>query len=93
MAELPPTFTEDDGREFYVVATGHDRKGLRRLSDVLLKRLFPNQEWMHHLGDVFVRDGHTYQLLVLKATWDALYRGDRLNLQAFCDGWSEAISD
>jgi hypothetical protein len=93
MAEFPPIHTDDDDREYYVIATSRDSQSLQRLSNNVLVRLYPDRAWMSHTYGVWVRSGHVNQLMVFKDTWDALCRGDRLTMQAFCDGWVGAVSD
>ena len=90
-----PTFTDDDGRTLVVLATSRTFDLLNMLADEVRKRIYGYDvtDWAEHLGDVFVRYGHTHQLLVDGSKWDSLSAQDRESLIIYSQGYVDAAGD
>jgi hypothetical protein len=90
-----PTFTDDDERIFVVLATSGTFDLLNMLADEVRKRIYGYDvlDWVEHLEDVFVRYGHTHQLLVEGAKWINLSEQDQESLIIYSQGFVEAARD
>lgn len=79
-----------DDRSYAIVASVSEYEHAERLSDIVRKRIYGDEEWVEHLEDVIAYSSNTSFVLVDSLAWEACSEKDMI--LEYCRGYADAAS-